>query len=207
MKRKTILFAGLLAIPGLFFLGLYLQYNRSSDPLKEIEQLFKVLALYAAFCFFVYKLITGWLIINLKIKLDQNRTHIDKSFDYLAISLNIEKGPTDSVWLKDIQLKVRSFDQQGSELESKIIRPIGFQRSEINLSDQNAIWTEQKENRLMTISPGEATSFSAFTTVARECVISVEVLILGTRPFYGLEKAGDEYIQWKASMIVLPNSD
>lgn len=203
MKSGTLSLMCIILFPLTIFLIIYFEFN---GALNNIEQLFKVLALFAAFCFFMYKLITGWLIINLKIKLDSLRTALNESMDYLVIGVNIEKGNTDSVWLKDIQLKVRTLDQDGNEITAKIVRPIGFHRSIVEISEKEITWTNGVELRLLNISPSETTSFSAFTQVQKGYVVSVEALILGTRPFYGLERSNPVFIQWKASTIILPST-
>lgn len=60
--------------------------------IEKIELWLKVAGILAAALFFLWKLFTGWLIINLQVSLDLKRQRYDERNDILAIHLNLKKG-------------------------------------------------------------------------------------------------------------------
>ncbi|MGQ7856631.1 hypothetical protein ACUN24_20530 [Pedobacter sp. WC2501] len=194
-------------IPLVFLLGIVCLFIDKTDQFNDLETVFKVIALYAAFWFFIYKLFTGWLIINLTVDLETERITGENGLDYLAVHVLLSKGRTDSVWLKDIVINVKTCPGVPDEMaihaastNPVLIRPVGINRT----LQHDQTWQPEAGNRLLNISPEEGTRFSAFTCVPTGHVVILEAIVLGTRPFYSIEKAKDEPIQWKASKIVLP---
>lgn len=74
--------------------------------LATLESIGKITGFFLAACFFIYKLFTGWLIINLEVGIEAERIKYNDISDHLAIHIKLSKGSTDSVWLKDIEVKV-----------------------------------------------------------------------------------------------------
>ncbi|MCX2454351.1 hypothetical protein OQX61_23980 [Pedobacter sp. PLR] len=174
--------------------------------LETLKTIFTIIGFLVASCFFIYKILTGWLIINLNINIDAERNHIDKDNDHLVIHILLTKGQTDSLWLKNIAIKVIELDGPVKEEDlhqdsgkPKIIRPVGMER----ISSEKD-WQPEGKGRLLTISPSEEARFSAYIQVNSLSVVVLEVVVLGTRPFYGIENKNIDFIQWKASKIVLP---
>ena len=54
------------------------------------------------------------------------------------------------------------------------------------------------------MSPNEEAVFSTYAQVEKNVIIGIEVVVVGTRPFYGLESKTKKFIQWKSSIVVLP---
>ena len=75
-----------------FSIAAYSSYHQT-----EIENKLKVLAFAAGFIFFVYKLLTGWLFINLNLKIDAIREVGKAEQDHLALKLTLSKGKIDSL--------------------------------------------------------------------------------------------------------------
>lgn len=73
-------------------------------------------------------------------------------------------------------------------------------------NDISALW-EGERSEYYVLSPNENATFSAYTTVAKGKVILVEVIVLGTRPFYSIQYKFRKPIQWRSSLIVLPVQD
>ena len=74
----------------------------------DTDGVVRIVAMIAAGVFFAWKLLTGWLFINLRVELKLERIQKDDAFDHFAIALLLEKGPTDSVWLKHIEARITS---------------------------------------------------------------------------------------------------
>jgi hypothetical protein len=207
ITSKTVSAVILFFVPLAVLLAIIYFFVDEKHKFNDLETSFKVVGLYAAFWFFMYKLFTGWLIINLKIDLETDRVAGANGTDYLAVDVLLSKGPTDSVWLKDIVINVRTFPgfPEESALHALVedpvlIRPVGINRT----LQTGSNWRGEPGNRLLNISPDEGTRFSALASAPTDHVVVLEVIVLGTRPFYSIEKAKDELIQWKASKIVLP---
>lgn len=188
---------------GIVFFGI----KNEGFCLETFKNIFTIIGFLVASCFFIYKILTGWLIINLNINIDQERIHLDEGNDHLVIHILLAKGQTDSLWLKDIVIKVIEMDTPVKEVDLhqgsgkfEIIRPVGIERIRTG-----NYWQPEGKDRLLTISPSEETRFSAYIQVNKLSIVVLEVVVLGTRPFYNIENENEnDFIQWKASKIVLP---
>lgn len=179
--------------------------------LPYIETGAKIIALFLAACFFGYKLITGWLIINLQIELDVQREPIaNSSHDHLVINIRLTKGSTDSLWLRKIYIAVYE-DSNGNDItlqpysttNHRLIEAFNTSRSKVVDDTMQA----ENKNRLLNLSPGEKTQFSAYTKVPIADVVALDVMVIATRPLYNLRDLNfknKNNVQWKASTIVLP---
>lgn len=171
---------------------------------SHVENVIKAMGAGFAIIFFGYKLITGWLILNLSIDLETDRRAIqgEDASDELSLTVILEKGNIDSFWLNDIDIRVSELQQDGTRMVKGYIKPYGMKKT--HALDGKVAW-ESDEYPNYVLSPNEKTSFSAYTRVSKRSVILLEVNILGSRPFYGIEsKRGDRSIQWRASTISLP---
>lgn len=162
---------------------------------NEIETYLKIATIIAGGLFFTWKLVTGWLIINLKLSVALDRETIDNGENYLAIVINLEKGSNDSVWLKDITAKVRTENQ-----EIKIVR-FDNELRWLLAEEEKINWNEvhPKGKRLM-LSPGETLQISSFAVVPRNEPVLVDVAVFGTRKFW---RPG---FQWRATAVSLPKT-
>jgi hypothetical protein len=174
------------------------EVNMTVDPvcssLEQIEQLLKIVALTGAGLFFVWKLFTGWLIINLKLSIKLDRAFKADGKDHLGITILFEKGTTDSIWLKRVSARAKWEGDPGLE-------PIDFSE-ELNwlvVTDKNIKW-DQKElgNGTIALSPGESTTFARTTVVPSDAAVVVEVVAFGERNFW------PRGFQWRASAVSLP---
>lgn len=172
----------------------------------KFEEIFKVLGIVLAFEFFVYKLLTGWLISNLNVKIEPERESSGEASDHLAIKLTLSKGGIDSVWLKGIHIKVTELnvDDPSKNMVLKEVKPLNYEKRSLDNPDDIFNGSEIKSK--YTISINEEVSFSSYQSVESGKVIAIEVLVLGTRLFYGIESFSktEQAIQWRASAIVLP---
>jgi hypothetical protein len=204
MKRKIEL---QLAIIGIVILAIaiYFCFRPSNKP----EDVIKILTFTAALIFFAYKLLVGWLFINLNLKVEPERINMDAQMDHFVIKLTLAKGSIDSLWLEDVQLRFSEMtetDNGFTPVHISKIKPLGLQKRDFppnGKNDISALWEGEKLNYYV-LSPKEEATFSTYTTVKKGKVILVEVIVLGTRPFYGMEYKSRKPIQWRSSVIVLP---
>lgn len=161
-------------------------------PVNEWVQ---VAALLAAGSFFAWKLLTGWLFVNLKVGLKLERVEKNAFTDHMAIILLLEKGPTDSVWLNHIEARITS---PLAPKEQRIDMSSETRRLQVYL--KKMVWDQvENEGRSIALSSGETTTIARFAEISSQCPVQVEVLIFGGRTFW--RRTG---FQWRASAVSLP---
>jgi hypothetical protein len=169
----------------------------------EPKTIFQALGVVIAFNFFMYKMLAGWLFINLDVKIEPERQAAGKILDDLAIKLTLKKGGIDSLWLSNIEIRLSPITVSNGIINygtSTLIQPIGM----TNFEPVNGNYWKGKAYKHYVISRKEEVAFSAYIQVDQRTVIAAEVLVLGTRPFYGIERRKDKLIQWRSSVIILP---
>jgi len=159
-----------------------------------------------AFNFFMYKLLTGWLIANMTVKIEGTRQPVsgEKGKDHLGLKVTLTKGSIDSVWVDRIEIRLKRItDSRSKSLTTAPLIPLNIaKRGDI---DDN--YWRGKKSLFYTISSGEEAIFSAYIKVPSEAVISAELLVLGTRLFHGIESCRNKRIQWRSSAVLLPYFD
>ena len=204
MKKKIEL---LLALIGAVILAISIIF--CLRPSNKPEDVIKILTFAAALIFFAYKLFVGWLFINLNVKIEPERMSMDANMDHLSLKLTLEKGSIDSLWLEDVQFRYSEMmetDKGFMPVPLGKIKPIGMHKTSYPLAgkiDISTLWEGEKSNYYV-LSPKEEATFSTYTTVEKGKIILVEVIVIGTRPFYSIEYKSHRPIQWRSSLIVLP---
>lgn len=163
--------------------------------LKDWESVLTISAIVSAAGFFGWKIIAGWLIVNLEVAIETTRQSIDKDNDWLAITLLLKKGNTDALWLKDIV--VRIYDNKGEQWEDDI------RFHEYNsLPVVNGKITRSKKNqspRKYTIAPEEIFRYARVVKVpGGNEPLTIEAAVFGKRAFW------PKGFQWRSSAVSLP---
>jgi hypothetical protein len=189
---KSLFSLSILSLLAAIVSGFYL-----SDVGNAITLVAGVLALN----FFLYKVFTGWLFINLNINTSYERVKSNNHTDHVVINVALSKGTTDSVWLHDIELRISTVTVGGNTVNytnPHLRAPINFQKLRYTPPDY---WNGKAIPYV--ISSNEETTFSAYTTAITGDVISVETVVIGTRPFFGTFRKV-KTSQWRSSIIILP---
>lgn len=162
------------------------------SSLSNIETFLKIAALVAGGAFFAWKLWTGWLIANVKLSVTGSREAKDDQTDFIAIAVNVEKGSTDSVWLKHASVRVTPM----GEAPCAPIDLTGFQR--LNRTGDKLNWEVASTGERFAVSPGETLQLAAISTVPAGKPALLEAAIFATRPLW--------QFQWRATSVSLPRS-
>jgi hypothetical protein len=183
-----------------------LHYFREEN---KIEDKLKVIAFGSGFLFFAYKLLTGWLFINLNVSLESEREPADNENDHLALKITLAKGSIDSLWVTSIECRISDCHEKNGTVildNFKIIEAFGTKKRDPVAEGQSKKMNYWKGDDipLYVLSPNETAVFSCYTTVPKKSVAAVEIAAIGTRPFYGIEKLEGKRIQWRSSFIILP---
>jgi hypothetical protein len=171
---------------------------------RKLEDMLKILTFAAGFLFFSYKLLTGWLFINLNVVIEATRQNWEGDMDHLSLKVTLSKGNIDSLWLEDVEFRLSELVKNGDTFLPKqleLLTPKGIKKN--NVKEGDIDWDGVKSTYYV-LSPNEDAVFSTYTTIKKQSVILVEGIILGTRPFYGIQFRPRKPIQWKSSIIVLP---
>ena len=164
----------------------------------------QIAALLGAGGFFAYKAISGYLRVNLTTFVSCTRQRAeDGTGDYLAIQLDLKKGPNGSVALHDVRALVKSAKPEDRDKPGVVLVFTGNSRltfvPSADGSRRQVDWSqESRTSPLIKLVPDEETNMSVCCKVESEGVYSVEVAVLGKRV------AGRKFGQWKASCISLP---
>ncbi|PBJ08080.1 hypothetical protein [Flavobacterium sp. ACN6] len=167
------------------------------------------IAAVTVFCFFLYKLVTGWLFINLTINTEAYRTKgREGEDDHLAVKVILSKGAIDSLWLEDIEIRIRNVSEINGckpAITEQYIKPYNFEKFELinSKTATDKYWSGSSEG-LYVSSTGEETVFSAYGRISAGYAYSTEIIVVGHRPFYSLTRKKEKKIQWRASLVVLP---
>lgn len=160
----------------------------------DLDPWLKVAALVGAGIFFVWKLLTGWLIINLKVSIKLDRLPKSRNADHLAITVLFEKGSTDSIWLQSVSARVKWPGHTDP-------KPIDMSEEfRWLIVDQKGIGWDQHRDGYgpIALSPGEAMSVARAATVPADVPLEVEVAAYGKRTFW------PRGFLWRTSAVSLP---
>lgn len=166
--------------------------------LETIKTVVEITAYASAAGFFVWKVVSGFLIVNLSIEAKAERVPAAEGRDHLAVAVTISKGSIGSLQLHDARVRV-TYDEGQQELEL-----IGYNRLSSELKDsplsRRRITFERPSKRqpLLFLTPEEKATFSTCTDVPRHKPSTIEAAILG------ILTGGRRFGQWRSSIVSLP---
>ena len=162
--------------------------------INYLETIFKISAIIAAAGFFGWKIIAGWLIINLEISIETTRQSKDEVHDWLAIDLLLKKGNTDGLWLKDVVVRIYN---KGGKPVNQVIRIEDFMS--VAVKHKQIDWdAKNKDIRKYTLAPGEVFQYGRVVEVPTNTPLIIEAAVLGRRTLWYKD------FQWRATAASLP---
>lgn len=164
--------------------------------IAKIETWLKVLGIAAAAGFFLWKLFTGWLIINLQVSLDL-QLRVTKKNHILAIQVNLKKGATDTLWIRDVSVRVTP---HGTASLPTVIE--FSELTQLAVGDKKLNWAaSHPEGKKITLSPDESVQFCGYPRWSQKVRLHLWTpLVFGDRTFWS------QGFQWRASAVSLPVS-
>lgn len=166
---------------------------------EDIKAIAETVALASAALFFIYKLVAGYLYVELSVALTTTRTHIDPANDLLVITAKLKKGSRGSIRIHDAQARV-VYDGTVKLVQFIGIHRLSYVSGKLGSTDRKSInWNiSSKSSPLLRLPPNEETEFSCSTQVPRTAICEIEIAILGReRSWFGIG-------QWKASNVSAP---
>lgn len=173
--------------------AIYYWAGRDSEKIKNLAQVF---AWFAAGCYFGYRAVVGYFIVNMSLNVDAQRQGFkDKEAkkDFLKATISIKKGDRGTFNLHDAKIRVKQNNAWSMPIVLDVKR-FGFTLNktlEINFN-------EQLDRTTLNFSPGEEASFATWTEVCSESPCLVEVIVMGTMSY------SPWVSQWRASTVSFP---
>lgn len=149
--------------------------------------------------FFLYKMLSGYLISNLTLSLACDRKTADVGADFLVVRATLKKGDRGAVALHDVIAEV----SPAAPGEDQAKPLAATRRLSSAPSDMKGILkivnSPSGKTPLLNLPPGEETTFSEYFKIpsAKPCVVSVTVL-------GGWRRDLNTRYQWRASTVALP---
>lgn len=164
--------------------------------ITDITTILTIIASVSAAVFFIWKIIAGWLVVNVEISIEIDRQAQTEKEDLLAFKIIFKKGNTDTLQIKDIQARV-SYQQNGEQKQQVEMFP---EINKLSINDKKIMnWkTLDAKGRKISLSPGESFHVGRFVWIPTATPVIVEAILHGTRKFW---KRG---FQWHASIASLP---
>ncbi|MBD2720567.1 tripartite tricarboxylate transporter TctB family protein [Hymenobacter armeniacus] len=193
------------------------------DAAETIASYLQAFALVAAGVYFVYRMYTGWFILNLSLELDLKRHPLTEQHDLLTVTIRMEKGSVDTLWLTRVDCNVIVLNGEYTvgrtptpEPEvatmnprvEELIQTVGKKKSSVLQPhlryEQAPPATEDEqvnpEDFALNIAPGEKYSYAKAFLVPVGWVCQIEAVVAGKRPLLG----GKRQAQWRAVAISEP---
>ena len=203
----------------------------SKEIIESTKNCVEITAYIAALVFFVYKVYSGYLVVDMSISLDceRRRKPATDNKDYLGISVALKKGERGGVELHDAQALITSCntaqvlgpfplttiwrinrtepksDIDASKrlcVETKLAQALGKPEALRAQLDWTCI--PQDVPRLK-MPPGDETKLAAFVEVDRDVPYMIEVVVLARRLL--LKRIKLRFGQWHAAKVSLPPGD
>jgi hypothetical protein len=171
------------------------------DVISQAGQVAAIAGVIAAGLYFTWKVLTGWLIINLHLELEVVRVSRGDEKDLLAATIILDKGAIDTLRLTGVMARAIPVASGPTNAEIVQFMWAGLDPHLYYRTRGGTEWRipEKKDIRKLTLSPGDRTQFATAHEVLAGQTYVVEAIVLGHRWF--LYKRG---LQWRASSISPP---
>lgn len=168
----------------------------------ESKPYVELFAYLAAGGFFLYKLLTGYLMTNLSVKMSSSRQCANSNEkDHLIVTVKLSKGERGSLNLHDAQVRVK----WNGTVEAKPL--IGADRRSLRTevvgkSERKVVNWEGRSVKqpFLRLTAGESCEFVTHFLVPCAQICEIELAVLG------MKQSGFRVGQWRASTISLPHS-
>jgi len=174
-------------------------------PLESFKQIGEALKVWAEFIaygsggvFLIYKIVSGYFITDLSLRITCERFPLDNESDNLSVAAMVRKGDKGTVRIHDC--KIRVTDMAGQVLDEK--RMCGTDRLSFNMDKTGRMsitFARTSKKHGLSLPPGDETQFAGLCNVPTETPCMVEVVILGKKLW------GGKAAQWRASAVSFPN--
>jgi hypothetical protein len=200
--RKYLWKGGLIAAAGAIVVMLICAFRYDKPDWLDAES--KALALLAAGGFFVYKVISGYQKIDLKLSLRCERTSMSETTDLIIVFASLTKGDRGSLHMHDMQARFT-----WSPEHTVIVPFVGFDRLSFNTGQSGVDkgrkrldWGRNNSSSpFIALPPGDSVQFACSSEIPKETIGTIEVAVLGVM------RGSAAVAQWRSSYISAPLCD
>lgn len=193
--------------------------------LDDVNSIAQIFALVSAGVFFLYRMVSGYFVVDLSLTLSTvRRPHDEHGKDHLIVVAHIKRGERGSLLLHDAKVRI-TYPNGGERIESLLgIYRVSFRTTPVASQDEQMVSPTGNAPRLISgdkgekvptrkslnfsrrstkapllrLTPGDATEFACLLTVPASLACCVEVRLLGKK--HGSRRVA----QWSASAVSLP---
>jgi hypothetical protein len=177
----------------------------TAECAKTIAETIKAIAESIAFgcagAFFIWKLRSGYQIMNLSLGLQCRRTARDADTDLLIVTATLTKGDRGSLEVHDAQARFTIRERVHTASFAGLERS-GYKTESLSAAERHVLnWSRRsKSSPFLRLTPGESSCISCSIEVPKSETCFVEVAVLGKQA--GGKKVG----QWKATDVSVPRT-
>ncbi|BBM86598.1 hypothetical protein [Candidatus Uabimicrobium amorphum] len=169
----------------------------------NILSILQIAALIAAFLFFLLKVVSGYLLIDMSVEVTPKRVKCDDKEDYLVIGLKLEKHQNCSVNIHDIAANITDSDGKKITTEKFKFEKVGCDSIRRFFGLGKIEWEKENKSGYITLAPREVTHLvcNIKEKIKSDEIYKVEVAVLGKGWFR------PAISRWYCSVASLPNSE
>jgi hypothetical protein len=168
---------------------------------ETVKAIVESIAFGCAGGFFIWKIYSGYQVVNLSLGLKCQRTARNADTDFLVVSATLTKGERGSLEVHDAQARFTIGDQV------QTVPFVSFERSSyttelLPAGKRHVIdWSKRsKSSPFLRLTPGESSCFSCHVELPKQQMCFIEVAVLG-------KQAGRDWVgQWKATYVSVPRA-
>jgi len=166
---------------------------------KHANDIAQALGFLAAGCFFIYKGISGYLRVNLSIKVSCDRRPSNDGTDFLAVQAHLKKGPNGTIAMHDVSARI-AYGDHSDEVRFDGVMRSSWQTERISNTNRAILdWkTSSAHSPLLKLVPDEEIELTALHKVPNNAVCQVQVGLIGQR------LRSPVFAQWKCSAVSFP---
>jgi hypothetical protein len=170
-------------------------YRVLIQPMKLLDWL-QFAAIIAALVYFGWKLVQGWLLVNMSLSGTTERRARGDGQDDLVVAVTLTRGQTGSAAVHETAVRVSWSDDPRAPRTTHLKGTTRLETAKEQLFSLAPGW--ERADKPYKLPPGEATTWSCHVEVPTGQVCDIEIVVLGVQ--WPNRRAG----QWRASLVSLP---
>jgi hypothetical protein len=171
------------------------------ETAKSVGEAFKVWAEFVAYssagAFLIYKVLSGYFITDLSVKISCERFTQKPGTDYVAVTAILKKGDKGTIRIHDAKVRITNSD--GKVVDEQQMTGVDRLSFTTDRDDRKRInFDRLAEKKWLSLPPGDETQFAGLCSAPQAFPGLVEVVILGRKLW------GGKVAQWRASAVSFP---
>lgn len=171
------------------------------ETAKSVGETLKVWAEFVAYSsagvFLIYKVLSGYFITDLSMRISCERFARESGTDYVAVTATLKKGDKGTIRIHDA--KVRITNNDGKVMDEQHMRGVDRLSFTTDRVDRKRVnFDRLAEKTWLSLPPGDETQFAGLCIAPQGVPGLVEVVILGRKLW------GGKVAQWRASAVSFP---